>query len=344
MTITPFGIDLRDNARLSVLPTLDYSSLYNVLLSIADVLPAIANGKYEVCEALLAAFQSVLLFLDAETNERAVYDAASLCATFPRRFHRQIIALLCETVIPLVLGARPLDSTFLTSGAGLDGSQAGTGAAALPAGITSNAQASSGANAVGTGNTNTSLIEVSRYAMDSFAGALMCVLEHVRRADAHAQLVETMMSRKANLVGDLLLVAASGTSRARAIAATLLFTYQPDAHPNLAEARATINRHTMWKATLCQRTACPNRRQSVAMRMVLDARACIEAAERAPPVYVCLDCADQLKLNDAQSPSRVSRFFDLVLPVREISTLCEKKVRSFRLFLKVQLPLTSAWH
>ncbi len=54
--------------------------------------------------------------------------------------------------------------------------------------------------------------------------------------------------------------------------------------------------------------------------MCLDPALAIQCGDRPPPLYVCIDCVDQLRREHAQF------LYDILRPLEKVSLTCENKV------------------
>ena len=57
-------------------------------------------------------------------------------------------------------------------------------------------------------------------------------------------------------------------------------------------------------------------------QMCLDASLAIECADSPPPLYICIDCVDQLRRKHAQC------LCDILQPMENVSLTCENKVKN----------------
>ena len=56
--------------------------------------------------------------------------------------------------------------------------------------------------------------------------------------------------------------------------------------------------------------------------MCLNPALAIHSGDKPPPLYICSDCADELKKEHSEYIT------DILLPMSHVSTVCENKVRS----------------
>ena len=57
------------------------------------------------------------------------------------------------------------------------------------------------------------------------------------------------------------------------------------------------------------------------LQMCLDPALAIQCGDKPPPLYVCVDCVDQLRREHAQF------LVDLLRPLEKVSLICENKVQ-----------------
>ncbi|KAL3312592.1 Protein unc-79 [Cichlidogyrus casuarinus] len=153
--------------------------------------------------------------------------------------------------------------------------------------------------------------EHESYAIDSIPSILMHVFQHVEKREYHSWLVECLMSRKRELYKDLFMVIAYGSTETRLPAVSLLFHYWPELCPAQYQSSSPI---------ACERTDCPNKTgRASALKMTVEPRIAAKHANKPPPLYVCLDCADALNRRD------FDKLFDVAQPSRQMSLLCESK-------------------
>ncbi|VDL99008.1 unnamed protein product [Schistocephalus solidus] len=125
-------------------------------------------------------------------------------------------------------------------------------------------------------------------------------------------------------VQDLLMVIAYGPTEARLPAVCHLFHYWPDLCPTTFQTCDALKpKHYTWepwRPVTCERTDCPNKAgKTFAMKMTTDAQISVRHGNKPPPFYVCLDCADALNRRD------FDQLTDILLPSRQISSVCESK-------------------
>jgi len=68
--------------------------------------------------------------------------------------------------------------------------------------------------------------------------------------------------------------------------------------------------------------------------MCLDPTIAVECGDRPPPLYVCEDCAEELRMEHAQY------LVDILQPLQHVPLVCENKVWTCDSVMVV----TSAWH
>ncbi|KAL7061758.1 hypothetical protein AAHC03_0811 [Spirometra sp. Aus1] len=162
------------------------------------------------------------------------------------------------------------------------------------------------------------------FAIDSIPSILTTVFQHVESAECHSWLIESLLSRKRELYKDLLMVIAYGPTEARLPAVCHLFHYWPDLCPSAFQSCDALKpKHYTWepwRPVTCERTDCPNKAgKTFAMKMTTDAQISVRHGNKPPPFYVCLDCADALNRRD------FDQLTDILLPSRQISSVCESK-------------------
>ncbi|KAK3873352.1 hypothetical protein Pcinc_021639 [Petrolisthes cinctipes] len=137
----------------------------------------------------------------------------------------------------------------------------------------------------------------------------------------HCQLLECLMSLKADIVKDLLCVIAYGTPSARLPAANLLFYYWPGLNPTLFDRRGIHIKFSGWKAMPCQIEECDGEGGNEAAKVCMDHAVCLGASpDNPPPLYLCLYCVDDIRREHS-----TVEFFDILMPMAQVSATCENK-------------------
>lgn len=164
--------------------------------------------------------------------------------------------------------------------------------------------------------------EQENYASQSVPAVLMMVFQYSDDMSYHCQVLECLMTMKANLVKDMLCVMAYGTSGARASAAKLLFYYWPTFNSSLFERKGAPPKFTTdWPPFVCQRDMCPNAGTAEAAKVCFDH--CISitfASDTPPPLYLCIECANEIH---REHPNQM--FYDILHPMQQVSVSCENK-------------------
>ncbi|ESO85360.1 hypothetical protein LOTGIDRAFT_154853 [Lottia gigantea] len=99
-----YGPRQRDSVRLSVFPNLDYSGLYHAVINIIDLVSTIQIGQHAFGEAVLNVLGCLVPFLEHELLDTLPYTVAATFAVFPSTIHKDIIDLLCSSLLPMTLG------------------------------------------------------------------------------------------------------------------------------------------------------------------------------------------------------------------------------------------------
>ncbi|KAK7103573.1 protein unc-79 homolog isoform X3 [Littorina saxatilis] len=99
-----YGPRQRDSVRLSVFPNLNYSGLYQAVLSIIDLVPMMQIGQLDLGEAVLNVLGCLVPFLEHDLLDSLPYTVASTLAIFPPTLHKDTIDLLCSSLLPMTLG------------------------------------------------------------------------------------------------------------------------------------------------------------------------------------------------------------------------------------------------
>ncbi|XP_056021737.1 protein unc-79 homolog isoform X2 [Ostrea edulis] len=157
------------------------------------------------------------------------------------------------------------------------------------------------------------------YASESAAAIITMVLQHTDNGSFHSQILECFMSIKRDLIKDILSIVAYGPFTARAPAANLLFYYWPQLNPALTDRRGIHYKYTAWPPVLCQRQGCVNSGNCQAVKMCLNPALAIHSGDKPPPLYICSDCADELRKEHSEYIT------DILLPMSHVSTVCENK-------------------
>ncbi|KAK2163466.1 hypothetical protein LSH36_79g08052 [Paralvinella palmiformis] len=95
---------LRDNVRLSMFPSLNYSGLYEGVLNIIDVVPLVQHGQHVLGESILNVLGCLAPFLEYDLLDTLPYIVASALAVFPDALQSDVVDLLCTNLLPITLG------------------------------------------------------------------------------------------------------------------------------------------------------------------------------------------------------------------------------------------------
>ncbi|XP_023216123.1 protein unc-79 homolog [Centruroides sculpturatus] len=133
------------------------------------------------------------------------------------------------------------------------------------------------------------------------------------------QLLECLMSMKKDVMKDMFCVIAHGTAKARSHAIELLFQYWPSLNKCIHERKGLTFKHHGWKPLTCQQENCLSPVNNEVVKICFDHVIAIGSGEHAPPLHVCQDCADQIYREHS------SNLFDVLLPIENISAVCENK-------------------
>ncbi|XP_071438717.1 protein unc-79 homolog [Hetaerina americana] len=176
---------------------------------------------------------------------------------------------------------------------------------------------------------------MSSYAGHSVSSIIMLIFQYSTSPSQHCQLLECLMSMRANIAQDLLCVIAHGTTPARAAAAKLLFHYWPPFCCSLVPLElqrrqgggtpaTSIKFTSEWTPFVCQRDACPSAGTAEAVKVCFDHGIAIAFSAESgspPPLYLCIECANEIH---RAHPDRA--FHDLLHPVQSLVSLsCENK-------------------
>lgn len=162
--------------------------------------------------------------------------------------------------------------------------------------------------------------DARNYANLSTAAIIMTIFQYSKTPSHHCQLLECLMSLKADITKDLLCVIAHGTSEARAAAANLLFHYWPSLNPLPYERKGIQPIFNGWPPRTCQRENCLSAVNNEAIKMCLDPLIAIGTGDHPPPLYICQDCADQIRRENEDA-----HFHDALLPIEQVSLICDNK-------------------
>ncbi|XP_053969851.1 protein unc-79 homolog isoform X2 [Anastrepha ludens] len=159
-------------------------------------------------------------------------------------------------------------------------------------------------------------------ACQAVSSVIMMVLQYSHNPAHHCQLLECLMTLKHNVVKDILCVIAYGTSVSRSSAAKLLFYYWPAFDPNLFDRKVLLSKLTNDMVPfVCQCDQCPNTGNAEAAKVCFDHGISTSyAAERAPPLYLCIECANEIHRKHANL-----EFGDILHPMQQVSMVCENK-------------------
>ncbi|KAK6182809.1 hypothetical protein SNE40_010404 [Patella caerulea] len=102
--VESYGPRQRDSVRLSVFPNLDYTGLYHAVMNIIDLVSVIQIGQLAFGEAVLNVLGCLVPFLEHDLLDLLPYTVASTLAVFPSTVHKDIIDLMCCSLLPMTLG------------------------------------------------------------------------------------------------------------------------------------------------------------------------------------------------------------------------------------------------
>ncbi|GFO35399.1 unc-79-like protein, partial [Plakobranchus ocellatus] len=100
-----YSLKQKDSVRLSIFPTLNYSDLYQAVLSIIDLVPIMQIGQLALGEAVLNVLGWLVPFLEHDLLDALPYTVASTLAIFPPTLHKDTIDLLCGRLLPMTLSS-----------------------------------------------------------------------------------------------------------------------------------------------------------------------------------------------------------------------------------------------
>ncbi len=92
--------------RISKYPTLNYSSLYHSLINLIDVVPLIQTGDVALAQSIIHALACLAPFLPYELLDALPYTFATSLTIFPIDVHKEILDMLCNTLLPINMGKR----------------------------------------------------------------------------------------------------------------------------------------------------------------------------------------------------------------------------------------------
>ncbi|KAH9514229.1 Protein unc-79 [Bulinus truncatus] len=110
-----YGLRQKDSIRLSIFPTLNYSGLYQAVLSILDLVPNIQIGQLALGEAVLNVLGWLVPFLEHDLLDALPYTVATTLAIFPPTLHKDTIDLLCTSLLPMTLSSGSCDEPTYAS-------------------------------------------------------------------------------------------------------------------------------------------------------------------------------------------------------------------------------------
>jgi len=90
--------------RISKYPTLNYSSLYHSLINLIDVVPLIQTGDIALAQSIIHALACLAPFLPYELLDALPYTFATTLTIFPFDVHKEILDMLCNTLLPINMG------------------------------------------------------------------------------------------------------------------------------------------------------------------------------------------------------------------------------------------------
>uniref|UniRef100_T1KYI8 Uncharacterized protein n=1 Tax=Tetranychus urticae TaxID=32264 RepID=T1KYI8_TETUR len=154
----------------------------------------------------------------------------------------------------------------------------------------------------------------------SVSAIMMNVFFYTDSPSFYTQLIETLMKLKKDVVKDLFCVIAHGTVKARCPAVELLFQYWPELNPSPLDRKVLSEKHVIWSPLSCQHENCASSLSNEAVKMCIDHTIAIGSGDRAPPMLICIECADQIYKGRSRST-----LVDILLPMEEISYTCVNK-------------------
>ncbi|XP_055321973.1 protein unc-79 homolog isoform X3 [Sitodiplosis mosellana] len=160
------------------------------------------------------------------------------------------------------------------------------------------------------------------HSCQSVSAVIMLVFQYSSNPAHHCQLLECLMALKQNVVKDMLINIAYGTSLSRSSAAKLLFYYWPAFNANLFDRRGLLFKFTNDLIPfVCQRELCPNAGNAEATKVCYDHNIAITyAPDSPPPLYLCIECANEIHRENTNQI-----FGDILHPMAQVSMICENK-------------------
>ncbi|CAF2900291.1 unnamed protein product [Rotaria sp. Silwood2] len=155
--------------------------------------------------------------------------------------------------------------------------------------------------------------------LNSIASILFIVFENSEGDNYPAQIMECLLSLKADLIYDVLFVIAHGSASARAVASNLLFFYWPMLNPTGIDRRSIHFKFLPRKPIICQAERCAHR-QNIASKVCVDILLSKHGESTPPPYYMCTDCYKSC-------PKEMQQYCrNILCPVSEIALHCQNKL------------------
>ncbi|RWS14223.1 protein unc-79-like protein [Dinothrombium tinctorium] len=154
----------------------------------------------------------------------------------------------------------------------------------------------------------------------SVPAIMMLIFFYTENPSFYTQLLECLMKLKKNIAKDLFCIIAYGSVKARCPAVELLFQYWPELNPSPIDRKNLSEKHSIWQPLSCQHENCASSLSNEAVKMCIDQTIAIGSGDRAPPMLICIDCADQIYKGKTRET-----LVDILLPMDEISYTCENK-------------------
>ena len=267
----------KDEARIALFPSLDYTGLYNVLCQLMDLLPHVQSAQI-LASSLLNTFCCLIPFLTHEDMDPLPYIVANTMALVPTTLHKEMVDVMCFHMLPFTVFSMAERSKQQPE-------------------------------------------ELLTFSNISVPSVLMMTFIYAENQSLHTQLLETLMKLKVDVSRDLYCVIAYGTVKARCPAVELLFQYWPQLNPSAVDRKALSEKHTSWAPQTCQYEKCSNSLSNEAVKMCIDHKMALgSSGDRAPPILICIDCADQIYRGRVRDT-----LVDILLPIENVAYTCENK-------------------
>ncbi|CAF3245537.1 unnamed protein product [Rotaria socialis] len=266
--------------RISKYPSLNYSSLYHSLINLIDVVPLLQPIETEPAESIINTLACLAPFLPYELLDALPYTFATTLTTFPTSVQKKTLDTLCNTLLPINMAYTEYPEHSMTLNS----------IASILFIIFENSD-------------NEKIKSKNDYSLPGY----------------HAQIMECLLSLKADLIYDILFVIAHGAASARAVASNLLFFYWPMLNPTGIDRRSVHFKFSPRKPIICQTGRCTHR-QNIASKVCVNILLSKYGENMPPPLYMCTDCYKSSS-KDVQQFCR-----NILCPVSEISLHCQNKL------------------